>query len=271
VFDPVSILFAVKSGLDPSTYTVLRPDPAYLKQERFGNCLGRIGAILFALGWFVVVPSTGVLAFFFPNPLARAGVYLFYFSITLGSLAEIFVFMPRRPARQSRQVLIVAPDGLILADYEHSEVLGTIDYRAIDKLTLEEDTDIEVHDLYRLIVREHGRWTIQELLRSKTGGDWVACDAGLCPCQRAWDRLSVARRRCSSGRWARPAVETPRRWEARSRKFVGDYRCRLTARRMRRSLSSPNRRAPTACSKPVIDRLLSLPRKPRSRIVPKIL
>jgi hypothetical protein len=69
VFDPVSILFAVKSGLDPSAYTVLRPDPAYFKQERFGNCLGRIGAILFALGWFVAIPGTGVLAFFFPNPL----------------------------------------------------------------------------------------------------------------------------------------------------------------------------------------------------------
>jgi hypothetical protein len=92
-------------------------------------------------------------------------VYLFYFSITLGSLAEIFVFMPRRLPRQSRQVLILTPDGLILADYEHSEVLRTIDYRAIDDLTLEEDTDIEVHDLYRLIMREHGktrRWTIQK-------------------------------------------------------------------------------------------------------------
>jgi hypothetical protein len=149
---------------------VLRPNPAYFKEERFGMRLGRIGAIIFALGWFVAIPSTGVLAFFFPNPLARAGVYLLYFSVALGGLAEIFVFMPRRLARQCRQVLILTPDGLILADWEHSEVLRTIDYRAIDKFKLEEDTDIEVHDLYRLIMTEHGktrRWTIQKYFEAK--------------------------------------------------------------------------------------------------------
>jgi hypothetical protein len=50
--------------------------PPYFKQERFGNCLGRVGAILFALSWFVAIPRTGVLAFFFPNPLARGCVSL---------------------------------------------------------------------------------------------------------------------------------------------------------------------------------------------------
>jgi hypothetical protein len=46
LFDPVSILRAAKSGLDPSAYTLLLPDPAYIKRERFGNRLGSIGAII---------------------------------------------------------------------------------------------------------------------------------------------------------------------------------------------------------------------------------
>jgi hypothetical protein len=106
----------------------------------------------------------------FPDPLATAVVYLIYWPVALGALAEIFVFWPRRLARQSRQALILTPDGLILADYEHGEVLRTIDYRAIDKLTLEEDKDIEVYDLFRLIMTEHGetrRWTIPKYFEAK--------------------------------------------------------------------------------------------------------
>jgi hypothetical protein len=61
-------------------------------------------------------------------------------------------------------VLILTPDSLILADWEQSEVVRAIDYRAPDKLTLEVVTNNEAPDLYRLIMREHGkttRWTIE--------------------------------------------------------------------------------------------------------------
>jgi len=47
------------------------------------------------------------------NPLARAGVYFIYWSVSLWFLAEVFVFMPRRLVRESRQALILTPDGLI--------------------------------------------------------------------------------------------------------------------------------------------------------------
>jgi hypothetical protein len=108
-------------------------------------------------------PTSGVAAFFFPNPLARAGLYLFGFSTSLAGLAEAFVLLPRRLERQSRQVFILTPDGLILADREQSEVIRAIDYRAPGKLTLEVATNVEALDLYRLIMSGHGkttRWTI---------------------------------------------------------------------------------------------------------------
>jgi hypothetical protein len=93
----------------------------------------------------------------------RAGPYLFGFSTALAGLAGAFVILPRSLERQSRQVLILAPDGLILADWEPSEVVRAIDYRAPDKLTLEVVIDHEAPDLYRLIVREQGtRWTIEK-------------------------------------------------------------------------------------------------------------
>jgi hypothetical protein len=120
VFDPVSVLLAAKSGLGPSAYGVLRPDPAYFERQRIGRGLGKVAAVFFAIGWFVLLPTTGTVAFFFPNPLARACVYLLYWSITLASLAEIFVFEPRRLKRQRRQVLKLTPDGLVQADWEQS-------------------------------------------------------------------------------------------------------------------------------------------------------
>jgi hypothetical protein len=168
VFDPVSILLAAKSGLDPSAYTVLRPDPAYFKRERFGNNLGRAGAIVVAVcavGWLLLIPNNGAFAFFFSDPLARAGVYLYEFSFALAGLAAAFVILPRSLERKSRQALILTPDGLILADWEQSEVIRAIDYRATDKLTLKVVTVDEAPDLYRLIMTEHGktrRWTIEE-------------------------------------------------------------------------------------------------------------
>jgi hypothetical protein len=167
VFDPVSILLAAKSGLDPSAYTVLRPDPAYFKRERFGNNLGRVGAIVvavFAVGWLLVIRNNGAFASFFLNPLARAGVYLYPFAFALVGLAAGFVFMPRMLERQSRQALILTPDGLILADWEQNVVVRAIDYRATE-LTLDVDKNTEGPDLYRLIMRQHGksrRWTIEE-------------------------------------------------------------------------------------------------------------
>jgi hypothetical protein len=171
VFDPVSILIAAKSaaksgaksGRDLSAYTVLRPDPAYFKRERFHNRAGSVGVIVFATVWFLFIPSYGVATFFFPNPLARACLYLFGWSISLAGLAEAFVLMPRRLTRQSRQVLILAPDGLILADWERTEVIRAIDYRGPGELTLDVVTNTEAPDLYRLIKREDGkttRWTI---------------------------------------------------------------------------------------------------------------
>jgi hypothetical protein len=165
VFDPVAILLAAKSGLDPSAYKVLRPDPAYFKSERFGNRLGVVGAVIFAIVWFVLIPANGVAAFFFPNPLARAGLYLVGFSIALAGLAAGFVILPRTLERQSRRVLILTPDGLILADWEQSEVVRAIDYRATDELTLEVDTNYEGPDVYRLVIGEPGktrRWTVEE-------------------------------------------------------------------------------------------------------------
>jgi hypothetical protein len=167
VFDPNSILLAAKNGLDPSAYTVLRPDPAYFKRERSGNNLGRAGAIVVAVcavGWLLLIPNNGAFAWFFPNPLARAGVYLYEFSFALAGLAAGFVILPRSLERKSRQALILTPDGLILADWEQSEVIRAIDYRATE-LTLEVDTNTEGPDLYRLIKTEHGksrRWTIEE-------------------------------------------------------------------------------------------------------------
>jgi hypothetical protein len=170
VFDPVSILLAVKSGPDPSAYTVLRPDLAYFTRERFGNNLGRVGAIVVAVvcavGWFLLIANSGAVAFFFPDPLARAGVYLFESSIAIAGLAAAFVILPRSLERQSRSALILTPDGLILADWEQSEVIRAIDYRATDKLTLKVVTVDEAPDLYnRLIMTEHDktrRWTIEE-------------------------------------------------------------------------------------------------------------
>jgi hypothetical protein len=167
VFDPVSILRAAKRGLDPSAYTVLRPDAAYFKRERFGNNLGRAGAIVVAVvavAWLLLIRNNGAFAAFFPNPLVRAGVYLYPFAFALAGLAAGFVFMPRMLERQSRQALILTPDGLILADWEQSVVVRAIDYRAT-KLTLEVDTNTDGPDLYRLITRQHGksrRWTIAE-------------------------------------------------------------------------------------------------------------
>jgi hypothetical protein len=165
VFDPVSILHDAKRGLNPSAYTVLRPDPPYFKLERFGNRLGGVGVIVYAVVWVLLIPTTGVAAFFFPDPLVRAGLYLFGFSTALAGLAGAFVILPRSLERQSRQVLILTPDALILADWEQSEVVRAIDYRAPDKLTFEVVTDSEAPDLYRLIMREHGkttRWTIEK-------------------------------------------------------------------------------------------------------------
>lgn len=165
MFDPVSILLAAKSGLDPSAYTVLRPDPAYFKRERFGNRLGRLGVTVYAVVWVLLIPTTGVAAFFFPDPLTRAGLYLFGFSTALAGLAGAFVILPRSLERQSRQVLILTPDGLILADWEQSKVVRAIDYRTPDELKLEVVTDNEAPNLYRLIMRERGkttRWTIGE-------------------------------------------------------------------------------------------------------------
>lgn len=185
VFDPVSILLAAKSGLDPSA--VLRPDPAYFKRERFGNRLGRVGVIIFAVIWFVLIPTSGVAAFFFPNPLARAGLYLVGFSMALAGLAEAFVLLPRRLERQSRRVLILAADGLILADWERSEVIRAIDYRAAGKLTLEVVTGSEAPDAYRLIMSEPGkttRWTIEDYfelspakIASRVMGDYARANA----------------------------------------------------------------------------------------------
>jgi hypothetical protein len=168
VFDPVSMLLAAKSGLDPSAYTVIRPDPAYFKRERFGNRLGSVGVIVYAIAWLLLIPITGVGAFFFPNPLARAVLYLFGFSTALAGIAAAFVIMPRSLERQSRQVLILTPDGLILADWEQSEVVRVIDYRATE-LTLRIDTLTEVPDAYRLIMKEHGRirrWTIEDYFQA---------------------------------------------------------------------------------------------------------
>jgi hypothetical protein len=169
VFDPVAVLHAVKSGLVPSGYTLLRPDPSYFKEERRSMFLGRVVAI------FLVAPVTFVgIPFVFEhvlsNPLARAGVYFIYWSVSLWFLAEVFVSMPRRLARENRQVLILTPDGLILADYEHGEVLRTIDYRAIDKLRLDELKDGESPDIFRLFMTEHGkirRWTIPTYFEAK--------------------------------------------------------------------------------------------------------
>lgn len=165
MFDPVSILHDAKRGLNPSAYTVLRPDPPYFKLERFGNRLGGVGVIVYAVVWVLLIPTTGVAAFFFPDPLVRAGLYLFGFSTALAGLAGAFVILPRSLERQSRQVLILTPDALILADWEQSEVVRAIDYRVPDKLTFEVVTDSEAPDLYRLIMREHGkttRWTIEK-------------------------------------------------------------------------------------------------------------
>jgi hypothetical protein len=162
VFDPNSILLTAKCGLDPSACTVLRPDPAYFKRDRFGNRVGSVGVILFAVVWFLGIPTSGVAVFFFPNPLARAVLYLLGFSIALAGIAGAFVISPQMLQRQGRRVLILTPDGLILADWEKSVVVRAIDYRATE-LTLE--VDVERPDLYRLIMREHGksrRWTIEE-------------------------------------------------------------------------------------------------------------
>jgi len=147
---------------------VLRPDPAYFKREHFGNNLGRVGAIVVAIvcavGWFLLIPNNGAFALFFPDPLARAGVYLFESSFALAGLIAAFVILPRSLKRQSRRALILTPDGLILADWEKREVIRAIDYRATDKLTLKVVTVDEAPDLYRLIMMEHGkttRWTIE--------------------------------------------------------------------------------------------------------------
>jgi hypothetical protein len=169
VFDPVAVLLAVKNSPVPSAYTLLRSNPSYFKEQRSEMFLGRIVAILVvAPVAFVGIPF--VFVHVLSNPLARAGVYFIYWSVSLGALAGAFVFMPRRLARQSRQALILTPDGLILADYEHSEVLRTIDYRAIDKLRLEELKDGESPDVFRLVMTEHGktrRWTIPTYFEAK--------------------------------------------------------------------------------------------------------
>jgi hypothetical protein len=148
---------------------VLRPDPAYFERERFGNRLGSVGAIIFAIVWFLLIPTSGVAAFFFPNPLARAALYLFGFSIALAGLAEAFVMLPRRLERQGREALILTPDGLILADWERSEVIRAIDYRAPGTLTLDVVTNSEAPDLYVLTMREHGkttRWEIETYFKA---------------------------------------------------------------------------------------------------------
>jgi hypothetical protein len=169
VFDPVSILLAVKSGPDPSAYTVLRPDLAYFTRERFGNNLGRVGAIVVAVvcavGWFLLISNSGAVAFFFPDPLARGCVSL---RVRYRPCRSRLSFCDRatepgatKPAGRS----FLTPDGLILADWEQSEVIRAIDYRATDKLTLKVVTVDEAPDLYRLIMTEHGktrRWTIEE-------------------------------------------------------------------------------------------------------------
>ena len=161
MFDPASILFAAKSGSDPSAYTVFRPDPAHFRWQRFWIGPGRVVAIIFAVIWFLLIPT----AFPFPSRLALAGLCCFGFPLALFGLAEAFVMGPRRLERQSREALILTPDGLILADWEQSAVLQAIDYRAPGKLTLEVLTDTEAPDRYYLVTRGPGEtkpWMIEE-------------------------------------------------------------------------------------------------------------
>ena len=72
MFDPVSVLRAVKSGPVPSAYTVLRSNPVYFERERPELFQCRTGAIIFALIWFVLIPGIDLIGSLFRDPLVSA-------------------------------------------------------------------------------------------------------------------------------------------------------------------------------------------------------
>ena len=108
------------------------PDLEQLRQERFGLHVGTVGGVVYAFMWLIVLLTSGVIPDLIPYPLVVATLYLFGFTTAQGVLFAALWVMPRSLGHQSRQVLILAPAGLILAGWTRGEVLKAVDYRATD-------------------------------------------------------------------------------------------------------------------------------------------
>lgn len=175
LFDPASIVMSARSGsgLNPLDWLVLMPDRAHLRQERFELGIGRVVGVVYAFIWLILIPTSGVISHLISNPLVVAVVYLFGFTMALGCLFAGFWVIPRSLARRSQQALILAPGGLVLADWTTGEVLKAVDYHATDDLKLKwVPPDEAGPSSYYLLITRHGkttRWNVEDYFTKRPG------------------------------------------------------------------------------------------------------
>lgn len=173
-FDPASIVLSARSGLNPPDWLVLMPDHAHLRRERFDLRRGQVVGIVWALLWLVVIPASGIRSdLISTNPPVVAAVYLFGLTSALGCLFAVFRAIPRSLARQSRHALLLAPRGVVLADWTTGEVLKAVDYHATDDLKLKWDPPDESGPaIDYMLIRRHGkttRWIVPDYFTLRPG------------------------------------------------------------------------------------------------------
>lgn len=169
MFDPVSVVTAIRSGVSPKDTQVILADLKYIKNQHFQLRVGMPGAVIYAIIWLIVIPITGVVVDFLQNPLEIAALYLFGFATALGGLIAAFYVMPRALDSQSHQALILTPDGFTLANMESGAILRAVDYHAFDNLKLKVITDSDASDQYCLFMTQQGkttRWTIDDYFQA---------------------------------------------------------------------------------------------------------
>jgi hypothetical protein len=173
LFDPATVVMSAKSGLNPPGWLVLMPDGAHLRQKRFELRVGQVVAIVWAFLWLIFIPTVGIISkLISTNPLVVVVVYLYGFTTALGCLFAGFWVIPRSLARQSQQTLILAPGGVVLADWTTGEVLQAVDYHATDDLKLKWDPPDDAGPaIDYVLIRRHGktiRWTVPDYFTLRT-------------------------------------------------------------------------------------------------------
>jgi hypothetical protein len=127
----------------------------------------------------VFIPTVGVINLgvtadlIATNPPVVVVVYLYVFAIALGCLFAGFWAIPRSLARRGRQALILAPGGVVLADWTTGEVLKVVDYQATDDLKLEWVPPDEAGPaIDSVLLKRHGkttRWTVPDYFTLRSG------------------------------------------------------------------------------------------------------